>query len=193
MTSFGTGRHPIGTIRFSEPHSPGIPIPLNTSEHSALKLEGLARRFGVRWALRGITLEVRPGEVVGIMGHNGSGKSTLLRVIATVLRPSAGDGWVFGNHLVRNAVDVRRDIGFLAHAPGLYEDLTAAENLRFAAQMFGVAESGIPFVLERVGLSSAQDERVRGFSAGMPVRMKTPLIPSTRMTSNVTCPSPTAS
>jgi heme exporter protein A len=144
---------------------------VNTSEHSALKLEGLARRFGVRWALRGVTLEVRPGEVVGIMGHNGSGKSTLLRVIATVLRPSAGDGWVFGNHLVRNAVDVRRHVGFLAHSPGLYEDLTAAENLRFAAQMFGVAESGIPFVLERVGLGNAQDERVRGFSAGMQRRL----------------------
>ena len=144
---------------------------MNTSEQFALKLEGLARRFGTRWALRGITLDVRPGEVVGIMGHNGSGKSTLLRVIATVLRPSAGDGWVFGNHLIRNAVDVRRHIRFLAHTPGLYEDLTAAENLRFAAQMFGVVESGIPYVLERVGLGKAQDERVRGFSAGMQRRL----------------------
>ena len=147
------------------------PDPRLTTEHSALKLEGLARRFGTRWALRGVTLDVQPGEVVGIMGHNGSGKSTLLRVIATVLRPSAGEGWVFGNHIIRNAVDVRRDIGFLAHIPGLYEDLTAAENLRFAAQMFGVIESGIPYVLERVGLKNAQDERVRGFSAGMQRRL----------------------
>src|SRR5688572_3910708 len=171
MTAADAGRHPIRTIRFSEPLPTRNPHPVNPSDRSALKLERLARRFGARWALRGVTLDVQPGEVVGIMGHNGSGKSTLLRVIATVLRPSAGDGWVFGNHLIRNAVDVRRHIGFLAHIPGLYEDLTAAENLRFAAQMFGVVESGIPFALERVGLSQARDERVRGFSAGMQRRL----------------------
>lgn len=171
MTPAGSGTHPIRTIRFSGPHLLRNATSVTNSAHSALKLEGLARRFGPRWALRGVTLDVEPGEVVGIMGHNGSGKSTLLRVIATVLRPSAGDGWVFGNHLIRNAVDVRRHVGFLAHVPGLYEDLTAAENLRFAAQMFGVVEAGIPFVLERVGLTQARDERVRGFSAGMQRRL----------------------
>jgi len=136
-----------------------------------VKLRGLARRFGTRWALRGVTLDVEPGEVVGIVGHNGSGKSTLLRVISTALRASAGEGWVFGHHLQREAVDVRRHIGFLAHAPGLYEDLTATENLIFAARMLGVSESAIPLTLERVGLGQARDERVRGFSAGMQRRL----------------------
>jgi heme exporter protein A len=136
-----------------------------------LKLQGLARRFGARWALRGITLHVQPGEVVGIMGHNGSGKSTLLRVVSTALRPSAGEGWVFGHHLLREAVAVRRHIGFLAHAAGLYEDLTADENLIFAARMFGVDESGIAPVLDRVGLTGVRHERVRGFSAGMQRRL----------------------
>jgi heme exporter protein A len=105
------------------------------------------------------------------MGHNGSGKSTLLRVISTALRPSAGEGWVFGRHLLREAVAVRVHVGFLAHSPGLYEDLTAHENLLFAARMFGVSESGIPSFLERVGLSAASHERVRGFSAGMQRRL----------------------
>jgi heme exporter protein A len=136
-----------------------------------LKLQGLARRFGARWALRGITLHVQPGEVVGIMGHNGSGKSTLLRVVSTALRPSAGEGWVFGHHLLREAVAVRRHIGFLAHAAGLYEDLTADENLIFAARMFGVDESGIAPVLDRVGLTGVRHERVRGYSAGMQRRL----------------------
>jgi heme exporter protein A len=136
-----------------------------------LKLQGLARRFGARWALRGITLHVQPGEVVGIMGHNGSGKSTLLRVVSTALRPSAGEGWVFGHHLLREAVAVRRHIGFLAHAAGLYEDLTADENLIFAARMLGVDESGIAPVLDRVGLTGVRHERVRGYSAGMQRRL----------------------
>ena len=136
-----------------------------------LQLQGLARRFGTRWALRGISLTVERGEVVGIMGHNGSGKSTLLRVVSTALRPSAGEGWVFGQHLIKNAVEVRRHIGFLAHAPGLYDDLTAFENLTFAARMFGVPETRIPAAIERVGLWGARDERVRGFSAGMQRRL----------------------
>ncbi|HEX6315668.1 MAG TPA: heme ABC exporter ATP-binding protein CcmA [Gemmatimonadaceae bacterium] len=136
-----------------------------------LKLEGIARRFGTRWALRGISLELAPGEVVGILGHNGSGKSTLLRVISTALRPSAGQGWVYGHHLVRDAVDVRSHIGFLAHAPGLYDDLTAKENLQFAARMLGIGESTIDGAIDRVGLASSRNERVRGFSAGMQRRL----------------------
>jgi ABC-type multidrug transport system ATPase subunit len=87
------------------------------------------------------------------------------------LRPSAGEGWVFGNHLVKDAIEVRRHVGFLAHAPGLYDDLTATENLIFAARMLGVSEDGIGPALERVGLSQARDERVRGYSAGMQRRV----------------------
>ena len=96
---------------------------------------------------------------------------TLLRVVATALKPSAGEGWVYGHHLVRHAQDVRALIGFLAHHPGLYDDLTARENLRFASRMLGRAETGIAAVLERVGLAREADERVRGFSAGMQRRL----------------------
>ena len=136
-----------------------------------VKLDRLSRRFGTRWALRAVTLEIQPGEIVGVIGHNGSGKSTLLRVVSTALRPSVGEGWIYGHHLVREAVVVRRHIGFMAHSPGLYEDLTAAENLIFAARMFGIAETGIDGALERVGLAHAKAERVRGFSAGMQRRL----------------------
>ena len=78
---------------------------------------------------------------------------------------------MYGHHLVRDAVEVRRHIGFLAHHPGLYEDLTATENLIFAARMLGIAEGGINAALDRVGLAQARDERVRGFSAGMQRRL----------------------
>lgn len=105
------------------------------------------------------------------MGHNGSGKSTLLRVVSTVIKPSAGEGWVFGHHLVKQAISVRAVTGFLAHSPGLYDDLSAWENLSFACRMLGVPEAEIGPVLERVGLTRERDERVRGYSAGMQRRL----------------------
>ena len=144
---------------------------MSKSLQPTVKLDRLSRRFGTRWALRAVTLEVDPGEVIGVVGHNGSGKSTLLRVISTALRPSVGEGWVYGHHLVRDAVEVRRHIGFLAHSPGLYDDLTATENLIFAARMLGISEAGIQPALDRVGLMYARDDRVRGFSAGMQRRL----------------------
>ena len=101
----------------------------------ALRLSKIARRYGSRWALRGVSLELAPGEAAAIVGHNGSGKSTLLRICCTALRPTAGEGWAYGWHLVRQAAEVRRLVAFFAHVPGLYEDLTAWENLRFAARM----------------------------------------------------------
>lgn len=137
----------------------------------ACELQGISRRFGGRWALRGVTLTVQPEEVVGILGHNGSGKSTLLRIVSTALRPTLGRGAVFGADLVKEANLVRESIGFLAHAPGNYDDLTARENLRFAAAMGGYDERAIDGILERVGLSHVAGERARGFSAGMGRRL----------------------
>jgi heme exporter protein A len=146
----------------------------------AIDASGVARRFGTRWVLRGVSLRVHAGEAVGLLGANGSGKSTLLRIFGTLLRPSAGTASVYGSDVVRRADRVRGTLGFLAHSPGLYDDLTARENLRFAAAMLGLDavdaagpahSSEIDRVLERVGLSHAADERVRGFSAGMERRL----------------------
>ncbi len=137
----------------------------------AIDASGVARRFGTRWVLRGVTLQVRAGETVGLLGANGSGKSTLLRILATLLKPSAGAAAIFGNDVVRSADAVRSQIGFLAHEPGLYDDLTARENLMFAANMLGAATSGVDSALARVELTYAAGERVRGFSAGMERRL----------------------
>jgi heme exporter protein A len=105
------------------------------------------------------------------MGHNGSGKSTLLRVVSTTLKATLGGGTVFGADLKQQAAEVRSHCGFLAHTPGVYDDLTARENLRFAALMHGIAEAPIDDILERVGLTRERDERVRGYSAGMQRRL----------------------
>ena len=141
------------------------------SEELAIDAHGVARRFGARWVLRGVTLQIRPGEIVGLLGANGSGKSTLLRIFATLLRPNAGEARVFGHDLRRGADEIRSRVGFLAHTPGLYDDLTARENLAFAAAMLGLDTGGVDAVLERVGLAAVATDRVRGFSAGMQRRL----------------------
>ncbi|MGH7575859.1 MAG: heme ABC exporter ATP-binding protein CcmA [Longimicrobiales bacterium] len=140
---------------------------------SAIELNGVARRFGARWALRGVDLRVERGSVVALRGRNGSGKTTLLRVGATLLRPSRGSVTVFGVDAAEDADRIRGLVGFLTHRTGLYDDLTAAENLRFAARMMGVgsAPDEIFATLERVGLGDVADERVRGFSSGMQRRL----------------------
>ena len=143
------------------------------SNHAALAIDaqGIARRFGARWVLRGVTVQVRPGETVGLLGANGSGKSTFLRILATLLRPNAGTATVAGHDLVKNPDGVRSTIAFLAHTPGLYDDLTARENLTFVREMRGLPRADLDAILERVGLGSVADERVRGFSAGMQRRL----------------------
>lgn len=139
----------------------------------AVEVEGLARRFGRRWALRGVSLRVEPGEVVALAGHNGSGKTTLLRVVATLLRPTRGVVRVCGRDVVGDAAGVREHVGMMGHIPGLYDDLTAAENLRFAVRMLGrrVEAGRIAEALGAVGLEAEAGERVRGFSAGMRRRL----------------------
>ncbi len=131
----------------------------------------VARRFGSKWVLRGVSLRVHSGEVVGLLGANGSGKSTMLRILATLLRPNAGTASIYGHDVVSAADEVRRTVGILAHAPGLYDDLTARENLRFAAEMSGLPTTDLGSLLGEVGLSEVADERVRGFSSGMQRRL----------------------
>ncbi len=145
----------------------------STGGASALSLDGIVRRFGRRWVLRGVSLHVVPGEVVALTGRNGSGKTTLLRIITTGLRPTRGSGSVFGRDLVQDAAGVRELVGMLAHHAGLYDDLTAGENLAFALRMYGERPeaASIEGPLERVGLRAERDERVRGFSAGMRRRL----------------------
>lgn len=155
--------HPASAL----PHALALPGVLE----QMIEAQGLGKRFGARWVLRGVSLSVSPGETVGLMGPNGSGKSTVLRVLATLLKPNAGSATINGHHVVSRANDVRSSAGYLAHAPGLYDDLTARENLLFAADMLGVPHTEVLPCLERVGLAGVAHDRVRGFSAGMQRRL----------------------
>jgi heme exporter protein A len=143
----------------------------NGQSEPAIDANGLGKRFGIRWVLRGVTLGVERGEAVGLLGPNGSGKSTVLRILGTLLRPNAGSATVNGLDIVRDSSGVRAQVGYLAHTPGLYEDLTARENLQFAADMLGLSKNAVDSSLDRVGLAPMANNRVRGFSAGMQRRL----------------------
>lgn len=146
-------------------------ITMNGQPDRAIEAQGIGKRFGIRWVLRGVTLDVARGEAVALLGPNGSGKSTILRILGTLLRPNAGTAILNGLDVTRDASRVREQIGYLAHTPGLYEDLTARENLQFAANMLGLPGNLADSSLERVGLASSANNRVRGFSAGMQRRL----------------------
>ena len=140
---------------------------------SAISLSGITRRFGHKWALRGIELDVAFGELVVIQGHNGGGKSTLLRVIATAITPTGGTGRILGKDLWRDATTIRAESALLGTSNGLYEDLSATENLLFAARMLGVRQPAerVAEALRQVGLANDANERVRAFSSGMQRRL----------------------
>jgi heme ABC exporter ATP-binding subunit CcmA len=137
----------------------------------AVRLRSITRVFGVTPAVVRVDLTIERGEVVLVRGPNGAGKSTLLRVIATALSPTYGSGDVLGFDLVRERERIRAQVELLGHRTRLYEDLTAAENLRFACAMTDAPRAGVPDALDRVGLLDVADERVRGFSQGMRQRV----------------------
>lgn len=133
----------------------------------------LRKSFGACQVLNEVTFELREGECLALLGANGAGKTTLLKILATLLRPSAGSVRVAGHDAVREVEAVRRSIGLLAHGSHIYEDLTALENLRFWATLVGLDAGAerLRTLLARVELDALADERARTFSAGMKRRL----------------------
>ncbi|MEP7040487.1 MAG: heme ABC exporter ATP-binding protein CcmA [Chloroflexota bacterium] len=135
----------------------------------------LARLFGRSAALAGVSLTVEMGRTVALLGPNGAGKTTLLRILATAIRPSYGSLSIDGIDALQEPDLVRGRAVYLSHATAHYDDLTAEENLRFAATMFGWgASEGLPVVREAlatVDLEAVAGQRVRTFSAGMRKRL----------------------
>ena len=142
-----------------------------SSCEAAVACRGLVRRFGDRDALSGLDLEVARGEIVLLVGPNGAGKTTLLRVLATVLRPTEGEAVVEGCSLPGQARKVRGRIGFLAHEPLVYPELTVTENLELYAALHGVAGERVATLRERVGLARRGNERAAELSRGLRQRL----------------------
>jgi heme exporter protein A len=138
---------------------------------TAVELHGLGRAYGDRVALAGVSLTLPAGRTLAVFGANGAGKTTLLRILATLLRPHAGEVRVLGAALPKEAWRVRGRIGLLSHEPLLYRDLSARENLRFHARLHGVAPDRGEALLAAVGLTGRADEPVRALSRGMAQRV----------------------
>lgn len=140
----------------------------------AIEARGLARRYGPVGAVEPLDLSIAAGESVVLFGPNGAGKSTLLRLLATLIRPTAGSLRLFGVDAASgDAAPLRRRIGFLSHQTFLYDHLTARENLLFYGRLYGLPdpEGAALEAIRAVRLGHRQDDCVGTYSRGMQQRL----------------------
>lgn len=135
-----------------------------------LKLE---KTFGYKQALKSTTLMIEAGQVVALAGPNGAGKSTLLRILATLSRPTRGRAAVNGVEIPQGAMEARASIGYVGHQTLLYDELTIAENLRYYARLYALAdvEAHILKVAKQVGIEKRMNDAVRTLSRGYQQRV----------------------
>ena len=152
----------------SEPPSPSRP--------GVISVEGLVHRYDQRTALNGVSFDVQPAELFGLLGPNGSGKTTLFRILSTLMVPTAGRASILGHDVAKDANPLRRQIGVVFQAQSIDLKLTAAENLRHQGHLYGLRgaalASRITEMLSRVGLSDRANEMAERFSGGMQRRLE---------------------
>jgi ABC-2 type transport system ATP-binding protein len=143
---------------------------------AAVTVRGLVKRYDDVEAVSGIDLDVEAGETFGFLGPNGAGKTTTIGVLCTLVRPTGGEATVAGHDVARERDDVRRNIGLVFQDTTLDGYLTAEENLRLHAELYGVPRAAVPDrmqqVMEMVGLWERRASLVRTFSGGMKRRLE---------------------
>jgi heme ABC exporter ATP-binding subunit CcmA len=139
----------------------------------AVELQGIGRRFGRRWVLAHVDLEVAAGESILLAGPNGSGKTTLLRVIAGLSRPTAGRVRIFGRDPQDERLTCRASLSMVSHRSYLYDGLTPMEMVRTWARLAGApsSDADLERLLDEVELEPHRDRLIGGFSAGMRKRL----------------------
>ena len=143
---------------------------------AAVLVRGLRKQYGELEAVAGIDLEVAPGEVFGFLGPNGAGKSTTIKILCTLVTPTSGEAQVAGHDVVTARDEVRRNIGLVFQEVTLDDYLTAEQNLRFHAELYGIPSQAVAGrlqqVMEMVGLWDRRASRVQTFSGGMKRRLE---------------------
>jgi ABC-2 type transport system ATP-binding protein len=138
---------------------------------NAIEARGLTRVFGERVAVEDLTLDIPAGAVFGFLGPNGAGKTTTVRMLAALIAPTRGTAGVAGLRLGADNRAIRRSVGLLTETPGLYDRLSARQNLVFFARLYGLSEAQAGAQAERylglLGLHDRRDDLVGGFSKGM--------------------------
>src|SRR5215468_4359734 len=143
---------------------------------SAISVRELVHRYDNRAALNGVSFDVRPAELFGLLGPNGSGKTTMFRILSTLMVPVGGRALILGQDAAKNPSQLRRQIGVVFQAQSIDLKLTAAENLYHQGHLYGLRGSSlrerITDMLSRVGLSDRANERAETFSGGMQRRLE---------------------
>jgi ABC-2 type transport system ATP-binding protein len=140
-----------------------------------IEIQNLVKQYGKFTAVDGVTLDVQPGEIHGFLGPNGAGKTTSLRMIAGLLKPTAGRVLVNGCDMARDPEGAKRSLGFIPDRPFIYEKLTAGEFLRFHGGLYGLDGDGVTDrireMLDLFELGRWENELVESFSHGMKQRL----------------------
>ncbi len=137
----------------------------------AISVQDLAYSYGDVIAVRGISFEVQPGEILGFLGPNGAGKSTTIKMLIGQLTPQKGAARILGRDVTLDDPEVQAQIGVCFEEKNLYLNMSAKENLEFFASLFGIKDLDVMEVLRRVGLADRADDRVSSYSKGMRQRM----------------------
>lgn len=138
-----------------------------------LAIRQIAKSFGQHRVLDALDLELKPGELLCLLGRNGAGKTTLLRILAGLLKPETGSVWLNNQQIDYAESHARSNIGLVMHQPFLYEHLTGIENLRFYARLYQLAddETALEAALAQVGMQRFGGKPVRAYSRGMKQRL----------------------
>ena len=140
-----------------------------------IKTRRLTKRYDTLTAVDHLDLEVRPGEIFGLLGQNGAGKTTTILMLLGLTEPTSGGSLVAGLDPTRHPREVKRRVGYLPDAVGFYGGLTGRQNLRYTARLNGLtgsdAERAMGAVLDQVGLTDRADDRVETYSRGMKQRL----------------------
>ena len=135
-----------------------------------IEVHGISKSFGAVRALEGVSFAARDGAITGLLGPNGAGKSTCLRILSTVLAPATGTARVGGVDLAAAPLAARRVLGVLPHNSGLYNQLTARENIEYYGRLHGLPEEAVTerasALIERLDLKGVADRKAKGFSQG---------------------------
>ena len=148
---------------------------MEENQNVIIRTEGLTKQYGSKTAVSDLNLCISQGEVFGLLGPNGAGKTTTTLMLLGLTEPTEGSAYIDGKNCTREAIEVKKIVGYLPDSVGFYSDMTGRENLRFTGRLNGlsgdVIEERIDELLEKVGMTYAADQKAGTYSRGMKQRL----------------------